>query len=273
MPLDNPGAFARELDVAVDTARAAGRLLLDQQNTIRSVRHKGIVDLVTDADLASERLIAGRLLAVFPDDQLLAEEGTATGVQGTSGRRWIVDPLDGTTNYAHGYPLYAVSIALEVDDVVRVGVVYVPTLDEMFAAEIGCGATLNGAPAHVSGTDELIDAMLGTGFAYDPLKRSENLAPWARFVAEARAVRRDGAAALDLCYVACGRYDGFWERELSPWDVAAGALIVAEAGGSVTNYSGGWPDIHAREIVATNGRIHTLMLEALTDTVLNAPAR
>lgn len=267
MPLDNPGVYATELEVAIDAAREAGALLRTQQSKVSGVRHKGIVDLVTDADLASERLIADRLATAFPDDELLAEEGTAAGGDTDANRRWIVDPLDGTTNYAHGYPLYAVSIALEVAGVVQVGAVYVPALDEMFAAQRGCGATLNGAPALVSGTDELIEAMLCTGFAYDPLKRSENLSPWSRFVAEAQAVRRDGAAALDLCYVACGRYDGFWERELSPWDVAAGALLVAEAGGMVTDYQGSSADIYAREVVASNGRIHTMMLEALAETV------
>lgn len=267
MPLDNSGAYVTELEVAIDAAREAGVLLRAQQSKVSGVRHKGIVDLVTDADLASERLIADRLATAFPDDQLLAEEGTAAGDEADANRRWIVDPLDGTTNYAHGYPFYAVSIALEVAGVVQVGVVYVPALDEMFAAERGHGATLNGAPTQVSDTDELIEAMLCTGFAYDPLKRSANLSPWSRFVAEAQAVRRDGAAALDLCYVACGRYDGFWERELSPWDVAAGALIVAEAGGMVTDYQGEKADIYAREVVASNGRIHATMLAALAETV------
>ncbi len=266
MPLDNTGAYATELEVAISAAREAGALLRAQQSKVSGVRHKGVVDLVTDADLASERLIADRLTTAFPDDQLLAEEGTEAGDEADANRRWIVDPLDGTTNYAHGYPLYAVSIALEVSGVVQVGVVYVPALDEMFAAERGCGATFNGVPALVSEAGELIEAMLCTGFAYDPLKRSENLSPWSRFMAEAQAVRRDGAAALDLCYVACGRYDGFWERELSPWDVAAGALIVMEAGGSVTSYQGGPPDIYARELVASNGRIHTMMLEVLAET-------
>ncbi len=266
VPLDNGGAYAAELDVAVRAAREAGALLREQQGKVSGVRHKGIVDLVTDADLASERLIAGRLAEAFPDDQLLAEEGTVAGRAATGQRRWVVDPLDGTTNYAHGYPLYAVSIALEVAGAVQVGVVYVPVLDEMFAAQRGGGATLNGVPARVSKNDELIDSMVATGFAYDPLSRSDNLAAWARFLAEAQAVRRDGAAALDLAYVACGRYDGYWERELYPWDVAAGSLIVTEAGGTVTNYKGGPLDIYAREVVASNGKIHAAMLVNLAET-------
>lgn len=266
MPHGDSRPFERELDAAVSAARDAGLLLIEQQSEVSGVRHKGIVDLVTDADLASERLIAGRIEAAFPGDQLLAEEGTAVAVGEHGGRRWIVDPLDGTTNYAHGYPLFAVSIALEVDGVVEVGVVHVPRLDEMFTAVRGQGAMLDGQPSTVSDTDELIGAMLATGFAYDPTVRSQNLAPWARFVAESQAVRRDGAAALDLCYVACGRFDGFWERELSPWDVAAGALIVVESGGCVSSYSGGTVDIYAREVVASNGHIHQAMLNALAET-------
>lgn len=266
MPPDKPSPYAAELRFAVDVALAAGTLLREYQGKVRSVRHKGIVDLVTDADLASERLIAERLADAFPRDHLLAEEGTAAGDGATGDRRWIVDPLDGTTSYAHGYPLYAVSIALEADGQVQVGAVYVPALDEMFAAERGCGATLNAEPIQVSEAGHLIDSMLCTGFAYDPLRRPDNLRHWSRFVAETQAVRRDGAAALDLCYVACGRYDGFWERELFPWDVAAGALFVSEAGGTVTGYRSERLDIYAREVVASNGNIHAQMLAALAET-------
>jgi myo-inositol-1(or 4)-monophosphatase len=241
-------------------------LLRRQQKDVLNVRLKRVADLVTDADFASERLIAERIEEAFPDDHLLAEEGTETQSAASAERCWIVDPLDGTTNYAHGYPLYAVSIALEVQGIVEVGVVYVPVLDEMFAAVRGRGATLNDEPIGVSETDALIDSMLATGFAYDVAVRSENQPSWAAFVTDAQAVRRDGAAALDLCYVACGRYDGFWERELSPWDVAAGALIMAEAGGLVTDYRGGESDIYAREVVASNGLIHGHMLEVLAKT-------
>lgn len=269
----NHGGYATELAVATQAAHDAGALLLEWRGKVSGLRYKGSVDLVTDADIASERLIADRIAAAFPEDQLLAEEGTAAGQGANHGRRWIVDPLDGTTNFAHGYPLYAVSIALEVDGVVQVGVVYVPTLDEMFAAVRGQGATLNGEPAMVSETEEIIQSMVCTGFAYDPLVRPRNLAPWARFVAEAQAVRRDGAAALDLCYVACGRYDGFWEAELSPWDVAAGSLIVAEAGGTITGYQGQPVDIYGREVVASNGKIHQVMLAVLAETAGEPPGR
>ena len=263
MPLDNVASYERELAVAVAAAREAGVLLVERQREFLTVRHKGIVDLVTDADVASEKLIAEALVSAFPDDLLLAEEGTVAVAPGTNGRRWIVDPLDGTTNYAHRYPLYAVSIALEVDGVVRVGVVHVPALDEMFAAVKGCGASFNGEPMGVSATEELIESMLCTGFAYDPVIRPANQPHWAEFVDRSQAVRRDGAAALDLSYVACGRYDGFWERELSPWDVAAGALLVVEAGGATSDYDGNPLDIYAREAVASNGRIHAEMLRTL----------
>lgn len=263
MLLDSDAPYRRELDVALSAAREAGALLRERQQDVLNVRHKGSIDLVTDADLASERLIAGYIANAFPDDALLAEEGTGTGSGDRSGRRWIVDPLDGTTNYSHGYPMYAVSIALEADGEVQVGVVYVPVLDEMFAAINGHGATLNGKPARVSDADALIDSMLSTGFAYDPEIRPENYPHFQAFTDRAQAVRRDGAAALDLCYVACGRFDGFWERELSPWDVAAGALLVTEAGGAISDYSGGPLDIFAREAVASNGRIHAQLLETL----------
>lgn len=255
--------YQHELDVAVSAARDAGALLRGQQRELLTVQRKGIVDLVTNADIASEKLIVGQILDAFPDDSFLAEEGTGADTLEPAGRRWIIDPLDGTTNYAHGYPMYAVSIALEVEGEVQVGVVYVPVLDEMFAAIKGQGAMLNGAPARVSDTDQLIDSMLCTGFAYDPDIRPLNESHWSSFLERSQAVRRDGAAALDLCYVACGRYDGFWERELSPWDVAAGALLVCEAGGTTSNYNGNRLDIYAREAVASNGRIHAQMLETL----------
>ena len=263
MQHDKRPEYTFELDVAVRAARDAGVLLREHQRDLLNVRHKGSIDLVTDADLASERLIAERIMASFPSDQLLAEEGTGAEVTQGNERRWIVDPLDGTTNYAHNYPLYAVSIALEVAGAVQVGVVYVPVLDELFATVKGHGATLNGVPITVSATSELIEAMLCTGFAYDPQLRPENQAHWSSFAEEAQAVRRDGAAALDLCYVACGRYDGFWERELSPWDVAAGALLVTEAGGMTSDYRGGQLDIYAREAVASNGHIHSQMLRTI----------
>jgi myo-inositol-1(or 4)-monophosphatase len=257
------GEHASDLALAIETARAAGDLLRSRQREILNVRHKGVVDLVTDADIASEKLVAEMLHSARPEDGLLAEEGTGEGVARSNGRCWIVDPLDGTTNYAHGYPLYAVSIALEVAGEVTVGVVYVPALDEMFAAAAGGGAWLNEEPIGVSTAGSLIEAMLCTGFAYNPDIRPLNYPHFVEFVERSQAVRRDGAAALDLAYVACGRYDGYWERELAPWDLAAGALLVREAGGQLSGFHGQPADIRAREIVATNGLLHEDMLEVL----------
>lgn len=262
-PFASAGEHEPDLALALETARAAGALLRTRQREILNVRHKGIVDLVTDADFASEKLVAEMLLSARPDDGLLAEEGTGAGREPVNDRRWIVDPLDGTTNYAHGYPLYAVSIALEVAGSVTVGVVYVPALDEMFAAAAGGGAWLNEAPIAVSTAGSLIEAMLCTGFAYNPEIRPQNYPHWIEFVDRAQAVRRDGAAALDLAYVACGRYDGYWEFELAPWDVAAGALLVHEAGGKLSGFRGEPFDIRAREVVATNGLLHQDLLDVL----------
>lgn len=260
-------AFARELDVAAATAREAGALLrgLHGRGPLRDVRHKGAVDLVTEADRASEALIAERLLAAFPGDQLLAEEGTAAGVNAGAARRWIVDPLDGTTNFAHGHPVFAVSIALEAAGRVVAGVVYDPPRDELFAATLGGGATLNGASIAVSDTPALIEAMLATGFAYDVERRLENMPYLARFVAASQAVRREGAAALDVCYVACGRYDGYWERGVSAWDIAAAGLILREAGGALGGYLRRPFDIYGREIVASNAALQDAMQAIIAD--------
>lgn len=262
-PFASAGEHEADLALAIDTARAAGALLRTRQREILNVRHKGVVDLVTDADIASEKLVAEMLLTARPDDGLLAEEGTGGGREPINDRRWIVDPLDGTTNYAHGYPLYAVSIALEVAGEVTVGVVYVPMLDEMFAAAAGGGAWLNEEPIAVSTAGSLIEAMLCTGFTYNPEIRALNYPHWNEFVDRAQAVRRDGAAALDLAYVACGRFDGYWEFELAPWDVAAGALLVREAGGTLSGFRGEPFDIRAREVVATNRLLHQDMLDVL----------
>lgn len=261
---DDP--FARELAVAESTAREAGALLRRLHGNVRDVHHKGLVDLVTEADRASEALIAERLLGAFPGDDLLAEEGTGDGTA-SSRRLWIVDPLDGTTNFAHGHPVFAVSIALMVEQMVEVGVVFDPLRDEMFLARRGRGANLNGSPMRVSATDQLIDALLATGFAYDPVERPRNLAYFARFVADSQAVRREGAAALDVCYVACGRFDGYWERGVSAWDVAAASLALEESGGRLSNYLGAAFDPFSREIVASNGLVHEDMLRVIAEVV------
>jgi myo-inositol-1(or 4)-monophosphatase len=250
------------LNFAIRVAKDAGRLLRDRVGAGFDIHHKGSIDLVTDVDLASERLIREAISTYYPRHEILAEEGGLS--ESGSEYRWIVDPLDGTTNYAHGYPIFCVSIALECRGEVVLGVVYDPMRDELFTAERGGGAALNNRSIHVSKTAELMQGLLSTGFPYD-IKTSKltNLDHWANFAMNAQALRRDGAAALDLCYVACGRFDGFWELNLSPWDTAAGALIVTEAGGGVTNFTGGPFSNYEPEVVASNGLIHGSMLEVL----------
>jgi myo-inositol-1(or 4)-monophosphatase len=250
------------LNFAIRVAKDAGRLLRDRVGTRIDIDHKGAINIVTDVDLASEKLIREAINTYYPRHEILAEEGGLS--ESGSEYRWIVDPLDGTTNYAHGYPFFCVSIALECKGEIVLGVVYDPMRDEIFSAERGGGAALNNRPVHVSKTAELMQSLLSTGFPYD-IKTSKltNLDHWANFAMNAQALRRDGAAALDLCYVACGRFDGFWELNLSPWDTAAGALIVTEAGGRVTNFIGGAFSNYKPEIVASNGLIHDRMLEVL----------
>jgi myo-inositol-1(or 4)-monophosphatase len=209
-------------------------------------------DIVTDADRASEALIVARLRSDFPSASILAEEGGAYA--GTGGDRWIVDPLDGTTNFAHGYPAFCVSIAYERDGELFAGVVYAPFTRECFAAELGAGARLDDRRIAVSTIDGVGQALICTGFK--PSAYERNAAQFAAASRKAQGVRRDGAAALDLAYVACGRFDGFWEFDLSPWDVAAGTLLVREAGGRVTQLDRSPAALDAPSILATNGRVH-----------------
>jgi len=250
------------LNFAIRVAQDAGRLLRDRLGGIIDIGHKGSINLVTDVDLASEKLIRESIATHYPRHEILAEEGGLS--ESSSEYRWIVDPLDGTTNYAHGYPVFCVSIALEFRGEVVLGVVYDPMRDELFTAERGTGAALNNRAIYVSKTGDLLESILSTGFPYD-IKTSTltNLNHWENFAMNAQALRRDGAAALDLCYVACGRFDGFWELNLSPWDTAAGALIAAEAGGQVTDFTGGVFSNYKPEIVASNGLIHQRMIEVL----------
>ena len=250
--------------VAISAACEAGGILRDMIGRIRHVRYKGAVDLVTEADELSERHIMNRLRESFPEYQILAEESSRTAsANGVIPGRWIVDPLDGTVNYAHGYPIFAASIALEISGIVELGVVYIPPLDELFVAERGAGATLNGEPIRVSATNTLIQSMVTTGFPYNLEERGQNIVHWGNFIHATQAVRRDGSAAMDLCYVAAGRFDGFWERWLNPWDVAAGALMVTEARGTVTDFQGQPFSIYRRECLASNGLIHDQMIEVL----------
>ena len=235
----------------------------------RSIRitNKSELDLVTESDLASERLIIDRIRTYYPRHAILAEESGASEPadrERHSDWRWIIDPLDGTTNYAHGYPCFCVSIGLEFKGRMEIGVIYDPLRDDLFATERGDGVTLNGHRVHVSATRSLNSALLCTGFPYDVRERGEFARHFANFIMNAQAVRRDGSAALDLAYVACGRFDGFWEEGLHPWDVAAAVLMIEEAGGRVTHYDGSAFDIYGVPILASNGLIHDQMMKVLS---------
>jgi myo-inositol-1(or 4)-monophosphatase len=251
---------------AIGAAREAGAILREGLGRPRQIAYKGQVDLVTEMDKRSEALIVAALTDRFPDHRVVAEEGSGPRA-GDSPYRWLIDPLDGTTNYAHGYPCFAVSIALMEGDETIVGVVYDPTRDELFRAERGGGAFLNDRPLRVSDTDELIRGLFATGFPYDAALRHIALAHWHAFSYAAQAIRRDGAAALDLCSVAAGRFDGFYEAHLGPWDCAAGALLVTEAGGTISDYRGERFDPFRGELVASNGPLHGAILKLLAETM------
>ncbi len=248
--------------IAEELAREAGGLLLDRFGTDFEVSHKGEVNLVTEVDLAAEALIVSRLRSTFPDHFILAEENFSERKSGS--HIWIIDPLDGTTNYAHGFPAFAVSIGLEIDGQLTCGAVYNPMLNEMFTAWRGGGAYCNGKSIRVSTTASLDKSLLSTGFPYD-IRTSENnnLDHFRSFALRAQGVRRAGSAALDFCSVAAGRFDGFWEISLHPWDCAAGYLMIREAGGKVTDFQGKEGSIYKPEMVASNGLIHEEMLAVL----------
>ncbi len=251
----------RFAEVGRSAALAAGKLLMEKLATDFTVSHKGATNLVTEVDVAAENLIVSNILNSFPDHSILAEEGHSAARKGRY--TWIVDPLDGTTNYAHRYPVFAVSIGLEVEGELEWGIVYNPNLEEVFTARRGGGAFCNGVPLHVSRTPQLDTSLLATGFPYDIRTSKSNLDHFAHFMLRAQAVRRGGSAAMDFCYVAAGRFDGFWELALHPWDCAAGFLIVREAGGQVTDFAGERGSIYHPEVVASNGLIHGQMLEVL----------
>jgi myo-inositol-1(or 4)-monophosphatase len=252
------------LEVAVEAAREASALLLAEFDRPKNISYKGDVDIVTESDRRSEAIIVGRLRAHFPQHAIVAEEGSG---QGAAGARycWYVDPLDGTTNFAHGYPCFAVSIALLEDGEPIVGVVLNPVSRELFSAMRGEGAYLDHKRIHVSAIENVSKSLLATGFPTDQLKQSVNISYYWGFTLRSHGVRRDGSAALDLCSVACGRFDAFWEFGLKSWDTAAGMLIVKEAGGMVTDllgrpYHPGDPDI-----LVSNGRIHNEMRQMAAD--------
>ena len=251
-----------ELEIAVQAARAAGEL--QRQNYLQplQIELKGAGNLVTHVDRRCEELISAMLLDTFPGDGYYGEENTR--VRPDARRLWVVDPLDGTNNYAHGYPLFCVSVGLVVDRQPVVGVIYNPLLDELYTAEVGKGAFLNGRPIHVSDTSELGSALLASGFPYGVWDRlDDNLSEYQRMTKRAVSVRCDGYAAADLAHTAAGRLDGYWEQEIEPWDVAAGSLILAEAGGQVSLWDGRPFDVFGRSILATNRHLHQPILREL----------
>jgi myo-inositol-1(or 4)-monophosphatase len=255
-------ALRHELRFAIETARLAGDILKKGLRRKRNVSRKGKVDLVTETDLKSERFITERIRENFPSHSILAEEGSDK--ETASAYQWIIDPLDGTTNYAHGYPAFCVSIGLEVDGEMMVGAIYDPVHDDSFYASRGGGAFMNRKRISVTAEKKLSDSLLATGFPYDIREsKIDNLANFARLYKASRGIRRGGSAALDLCYLACGRFDGFWELKLHPWDTAAGIVIVQEAGGRVTDFKNRKYSIYGEEILASNGKIHEQLRKML----------
>jgi len=252
------------LKVAIEAALEAGKFLRTNVGKIRHIERKSgqETNLVTEIDKKSEHLIINKIKKHFPNHDFLGEESGAAEVK--SKYRWIIDPLDGTVNYTHALPIYCVSIGLEYKGEIILGVVYDPSLDELFTAEKGKGAKLNKKRIEVSKTSKLMESLTVTGFPYDVREHPEPAVTHFRnFLAETQAVRRLGSAALDLCYVAAGRFDGFWEGVIRPWDMAAGVLIVTEAGGKWTNFNGSLSSVYKEEILATNGLIHEQMVAVL----------
>jgi myo-inositol-1(or 4)-monophosphatase len=258
-------------EFAAAIAREAGALLRDYYRRGVTAEYKGVIDLVTDADRASESLILDRLRAAYPDHAILAEESGAHQQAGPC--TWIVDPLDGTTNFAHGFPHFSVTMALQIEDALEIGATYDPLRDELFAARRGRGAWLNGRVIHVSQTPRLDRALLCTGFPYDrrtnPLNNTQQFVD---FLLRAQGVSRVGSAALDLAYVACGRLDGFWEFRLNAWDMAAGLLLVQEAGGCATEPDGAPARQWSGRVAASNGLFHAEMIAVLAQSQSTWPA-
>jgi myo-inositol-1(or 4)-monophosphatase len=249
-------------ELAIRAVRESGKIQKEWLRKDKRVELKGAINLVTEVDRRCEQRIIEIIKKAFPEHNILTEETPMPALP--SPYRWIIDPLDGTTNYAHGYPCFCTSLALELEGEVILGAIYDPLLDELFTAQKGKGAFLNNERISVSLTDRLTNALICTGFPYDLREsRENNLDHFNNFIMEARAIRRDGSAALDLCYVAAGRFDGFWELKLYAWDVAAGKLLVEEAGGRATDFQGGQLDIHGQQILATNKRIHEEMIRVL----------
>ncbi len=250
------------LEVAEKTAREAGVVLLENLGKVKEIEFKAKNSLVTEVDKLSEEIIITNIKNNFPSHGIFAEESGRDS--NTSPHVWLIDPIDGTTNYAHAYPFFSISIALEINGEVEVGLVYDPVKDEMFTAEKGKGAFLNGERISVSKSNAIEHCHVCTGFMHEVEWMVEaNIRHFGNFIRRARAVRRDGSAALDLCYVACGRFDGFWELGLNPWDTAAAVLILKEAGGHVCTFTGDEYSIYEKEILASNSIVHGQMMEIL----------
>jgi myo-inositol-1(or 4)-monophosphatase len=259
-------------EACAEAARRGGAVLRERFGAVRTIEYKGGIDLVTDADRASEAVVLEFLRSRFPAAAVLAEESGSSGGE-RAALRFIVDPLDGTTNYAHGLPHFAVNVAVEDEQGIAAAATYDPTRDELFLSARGEGATLNGERLRVSDAAELRRSLLVTGFPYDVHVSHElPLHLFGAFLSRARAIRRLGSAALDLAYTACGRFDGFWEMKLKPWDLAAGVLLVREAGGIATDFAGGERILETGEIVAGTPAIHALLLEVIAQ-VRDAPDR
>lgn len=252
-----------QLKLMKDVARGAGAIQLKHLGHAGKIEYKGVANIVTAVDKECEAFIVSEFHKHFPDYDVLAEEGS--GNRSKSEYRWIIDPLDGTVNYAHGFPVFCVSIALERDGHLIAGVIYDPNRDELFSAAIGCGAFMNDSPIGVSKWKAVSESLLATGFAYNlhEGERRDNMDHFSNFVHASQALRRPGSAAIDLAWVACGRLDGFWELFLKPWDMAAGVVLIREAGGMVTSFKGGEFDLYGVEILVSNGNIHREMMEIL----------
>ena len=257
------GALKAFKELAVEAAQRAGKLLRENFGLAHDYAHKSShVDLVTDCDHRSQSLIVSMIQGEYPHHQILSEEQLTRPQSTDSEYNWIIDPLDGTMNFVHGYPLFCVSIALEKAGEVVLGVAYSPIMNELFLAQKGEGAFLNGNRIQVSRTQKLSESLLATGFP-NLAGIQENVKHFLNFINKAQGIRRDGSAVLDLCYLACGRFDGFWELYLKPWDVAAGSLIIQEAGGAITDFRGNTFSIYSDETLASNGLIHREMVEVL----------
>ncbi|MFO0705794.1 MAG: inositol monophosphatase family protein [Nitrospira sp.] len=266
-PASDQISLEEALEVAAVAGKEAGKLIQTYAQDGFRIEHKNLINLVTDADHAAEQCVIDIIRSHYPEHGFLAEERGQSN-NGFSPYLWIIDPLDGTTNFAHGFPAYCVSIGLEYKGEGVLGTVYDPTRDELFTATKGSGSRLNGRAIRVSETAVLDRALLVTGFAYDIRETTQNnLDHFNRFALRAQGLRRTGSAALDLCYVAAGRFDGFWEVKLNPWDMAAGSVILREAGGAITNFRGEAHSLYKKELVASNGLIHSAMLSVIQESL------